>query len=82
MKVLGSPTKEEMKEINRNYDEKFYNKFPTVKGISLKNALKTENKELVDLLEKMLQYSPTKRITPAKAIMHPYFDELRNCSML
>jgi serine/threonine protein kinase len=33
---------------------------------------------LIDLVTKVLQYSPIKRITPAEAIMHEYFDELRD----
>jgi serine/threonine protein kinase len=33
---------------------------------------------LLDLVTKVLQYSPIKRITPAEAIMHEYFDELRD----
>lgn len=68
--------------MNKNYDVKTYGKFPTVKAQSWKNILKTENTQLLDLIEKMLQYSPDRRITPAKAIMHEYFDELRNCSLM
>jgi serine/threonine protein kinase len=32
----------------------------------------------VDLLEKMLQYEPTKRIPAKKALEHPYFNVVRN----
>jgi cyclin-dependent kinase len=32
----------------------------------------------VDLLEKMLQYEPTKRIPAKKAQEHPYFNVVRN----
>ena len=33
---------------------------------------------LIDLLEKMLTYDHTRRITAAEALMHPYFDAVRD----
>ncbi|XP_075062060.1 dual specificity protein kinase CLK3-like [Mixophyes fleayi] len=42
-----------------------------------------EHREFFDLLEKMLQYDPTLRITPSEALEHPFFNNLspeeRNC---
>ena len=32
---------------------------------------------LIDLLEKMLRYDPTQRITAKDALNHPYFDDVR-----
>jgi serine/threonine protein kinase len=40
--------------------------------------LKTKDAELIDLVHKMMQYSPKRRITPYEALKHPYFDELKN----
>ena len=34
--------------------------------------------EAVDLVSKLLQYSPEKRLTPLEACIHPFFDELRD----
>ena len=33
--------------------------------------------KLVDLISKMLDYNPKRRIDPFVALSHPYFDELR-----
>jgi glycogen synthase kinase 3 beta len=32
----------------------------------------------LDLVGKLLVYSPTVRMTPMQALQHPYFDELRD----
>lgn len=40
--------------------------------------LKTKDPLLLDLITRTLQYSPMKRITPAEALAHDYFDDLRD----
>lgn len=37
-----------------------------------------EHRELIDLIEKMLEYEPERRITLAKSIEHTFFDRLPN----
>ena len=72
--------------MNPKYDMKEYNKFPKIKATHWKNVhfyvikqlLKTKDPLLIDLVTKTLQYSPFKRITPAQALMHEYFDDLRD----
>lgn len=32
----------------------------------------------LDIVAKLLVYSPTVRLTPLQALCHPYFDELRD----
>lgn len=39
---------------------------------------KNLGEEFIDLVKKVLQYSPVKRLTPFEALMHPFFDELRH----
>jgi serine/threonine protein kinase len=33
---------------------------------------------VIDLISKLLVYSPSKRIKPYEALAHPYFEELRD----
>ena len=40
--------------------------------------LKTEDPLLIDLVKKIMEYSPLKRITAGEALKHPYFDELKD----
>lgn len=57
---------------------KEYAKIPNVKPIEWKALLRTGNKKLIDLVDKLLKYSPKKRLSPAEALLHPYFDDLRS----
>lgn len=81
IKVLGTPTNEEIMAMNRNYTEF---KFPQIKALSwLKVFRHRTTPDAIDLVSKMLQYSPTKRISPFQGLAHSYFDELRqsNCRL-
>jgi glycogen synthase kinase 3 beta len=77
IKVLGTPSQEDVLQMNNKYDIKSYSKFPIVKQIEWRELLQTKDPTAVDLVAKMLQYSPQKRITAAEALMHDYFKELR-----
>lgn len=75
IKVLGTPTKEEIMAMNRNYNEF---KFPQIKSLSWSKVFRHRTTpESIDLVSKMLQYSPTKRLKPMEGLAHPYFDDLR-----
>ena len=53
---------------------------PIIVGSGLKKRFKNveNNEDLVDLLSKILCYSPQKRLKPFEALAHPYFDKLRD----
>ncbi|MGL4948052.1 MAG: GSK family serine/threonine-protein kinase, partial [Mycoplasma sp.] len=76
IKILGTPTKEQILEMNPQYQE---HKFPMIKPYSwtkvFKNKLVAD--EYIDLIDKLLVYEPNKRLTPMKALCHPFFDELK-----
>lgn len=78
IKVLGTPTKGEIMAMNPNYTEF---KFPPIKCMSWNRVFRQRTtNDAVDLVSKMLQYSPTTRISPMQGLAHPYFDELRASS--
>ena len=75
IKVLGTPSREEINSMNPNYTEL---KFPQIKGHSLNRIFgATIGLDALDLLGKFLIYSPHIRITARAALRHPYFDDLR-----
>lgn len=76
IKVLGTPTREEIKCMNPNYTEF---KFPQIKAHPWHKVFhKRTPPEAVDLVSRLLQYSPNLRCTALEACAHPFFDELRD----
>ncbi|KAK1642423.1 hypothetical protein QYE76_060228 [Lolium multiflorum] len=76
IKVLGTPTREEIKCMNPNYTEF---KFPQIKAHPWHKVFQKKlPPEAMDLVSRFLQYSPDLRCTAMEACMHPFFDELRD----
>ncbi|KAH6812125.1 shaggy-like protein kinase 32 [Perilla frutescens var. frutescens] len=75
IKVLGTPTREEIRCMNPNYTEF---KFPQIKAHPWHKVFhRRMPAEAMDLVSRLLQYSPTLRFTALEACAHPFFDELR-----
>ncbi|KAG7192314.1 regulator of ime2 [Scheffersomyces spartinae] len=75
IKVLGTPTRDQIKNMNPNYME---HKFPQIKPIPLSKIFKKMLADCIGFLSRVLQYSPLDRISCIQALVDPYFDELRN----
>ncbi|CAN4125796.1 unnamed protein product [Withania somnifera] len=74
IKILGTPTREEIRCMNPNYTEF---KFPQIKAHPWHKIFhKRMPPEAVDLVSRLLQYSPTLRCTALEACAHPFFDAL------
>ncbi|GME92705.1 unnamed protein product [[Candida] boidinii] len=74
IKILGTPSKDEIKSMNPNYME---HKFPSIKPIPLNKIFKDISQDCTDLLQLILNYSPILRISAIEAMTVPFFDELR-----
>ncbi|WMV31028.1 hypothetical protein MTR67_024413 [Solanum verrucosum] len=75
IKILGTPTREEIRCMNPNYTEF---KFPQIKAHPWHKIFQRKiPPEAVDLASRLLQYSPTLRCTALEACAHPFFDDLR-----
>ncbi|CAG8480791.1 5061_t:CDS:2 [Paraglomus occultum] len=76
IKVLGTPTREQIKTMNPNYME---HKFPQIKPHPFSKVFRTRTpSDAIDLISKLLEYTPSQRTTAIEAMCHPFFDELRN----
>ena len=78
IKVVGTPTREEIQAMNQNYTEF---KFPQIKAHPWNKVFRSKaTPEAVDLMSKLLVYTPDKRLTPLQSCAHQFFDELRDPS--
>ncbi|CRG95349.1 glycogen synthase kinase 3, putative [Plasmodium gallinaceum] len=79
IQVLGTPTEEQMKEMNPNYADV---KFPDVKPKDLKKIFpKSTSEDAINLVSRFLKYEPLKRLSSIEALSDPFFDELRDPSI-
>ncbi|XP_028921931.1 glycogen synthase kinase-3 alpha [Ornithorhynchus anatinus] len=75
IKVLGTPTREQIREMNPNYTEF---KFPQIKAHPWAKVFKTRTPpEAIALCSRLLEYTPATRLSPLEACAHSFFDDLR-----
>ncbi|KAI9305458.1 protein serine/threonine kinase [Cunninghamella echinulata] len=74
-KVLGTPTEENWPNVSQVPEYK--RDFEIFAPIPLESILPKLDALGIDLLKKLIEYPPEKRITASDALQHPYFDELR-----
>ncbi|XP_060678938.1 glycogen synthase kinase-3 beta-like, partial [Hemiscyllium ocellatum] len=78
IKVLGTPTREQIREMNPNYTEF---KFPQIKAHPWSKVFKGRTPpEAISLCSRLLEYSPALRLSPLEACAYPFFDELRDAA--
>lgn len=75
IKVLGTPTREQIRTMNPNYME---HKFPQIKPHPFNKVFRKAPPEAIDLISALLEYTPTQRLSAVEAMCHPFFDELRD----
>ncbi|KAJ2781119.1 glycogen synthase kinase 3 [Coemansia javaensis] len=75
IKVLGTPSKEQIHTMNPNYTD---HRFPQIRPHPFSRIFRHRSSpEAVDLITKLLDYTPGKRLSAIQAMTHPFFDELR-----
>jgi len=79
IKVLGTPTRKQIHSMNPDYKD--YNKFPSIKRHPWEKLFPPETpSDALDLMAKMLRYTPSHRILPLEALCHPFFEELKKAN--
>ncbi|XP_003748487.1 glycogen synthase kinase-3 beta [Galendromus occidentalis] len=75
IKVLGTPSKEQIREMNKNYTEF---KFPQIKAHPWAKVFRSRTPpDAIELVSRLLEYTPSTRVSPLEACAHRFFDELR-----
>lgn len=76
IKVLGTPTREEISAMNSNYTEF---RFPQITACQWKKVFRSKTpEEAMDFIGSTLAYSPARRVKPLDGCAHAFFDELRD----
>jgi glycogen synthase kinase 3 beta len=81
IKVLGTPTREEIQMMNPNYTEF---RFPMIRPHPWQRVFRARTpQDAMDLVSQLLKYTPSARLSPLEAMCHEFFDELRspNCKL-
>lgn len=76
IKILGTPTREDITAMNNSYGADF--RFPPIRPVSWASLFpRGTDPVALDLVLKLLVYNPTKRLAAMPLLLHPFFDELR-----
>jgi serine/threonine protein kinase len=77
IKILGTPSKNQILAMNNEATEF---KFPQIKAYPWIKIFRNKYVEdsFIDLISTLLVYDPNIRAKPLKALLHPYYDELRD----
>lgn len=77
IKVLGTPSTQQLRAMNPNYPE--YEFAPRVVAHPWDKVLKgLADRQAYELIDRMLTYDPAARLPPLHVLMHPYFGELKS----
>ena len=75
IKVLGTPSRDDIREMNASYTEF---KFPQISAHAWAKVFRSRTPaEAVDCVATFLAYAPVKRVKPLNALAHGFFDELK-----
>ncbi|KAJ6236855.1 mitogen-activated protein kinase [Anaeramoeba flamelloides] len=76
IKIVGKPSKKEIKTIQNKRARSFMKSLPNKKKADFSKIFSTSSEEALDLLNKMLQFNPKNRITVDEALKHPFLEPL------
>lgn len=76
-RIIGTPNEKDYPGLTKlpDWNPELYEVFPPQ---DLKQYVPNIDEDGFDLLKKMLRLDPDKRITTNDALLHPYFDEIKN----
>ena len=75
--LLGTPGSDVLAAFKQNPKEDVSFTFPKRQAQNLRSILPTASLEMIDLIERLLVYSPIDRITASDALVHPAFEQIR-----
>ncbi|KAI3807334.1 hypothetical protein L1987_23260 [Smallanthus sonchifolius] len=79
--ILGSQTEDAIEFIDNQKARKYIQSLPFSSGTSFADLYPEAQPSAIDLLEKMLVFDPSKRISVSEALQHPYMSALYSSDM-
>ena len=77
VKKIGNPPREDQDHVSGKA-KNFLASFPKETPAGWKAHFKNASDPALDMLDKLLQFNPKKRLTPEQALAHPYMAELHD----
>jgi serine/threonine protein kinase len=74
--VRGTPDEDTKKHISNEYALKYIESLPVKEKVPLKELFPSAPADCLDLLDKMLDLNPARRISVEDAIKHPFMKEM------
>lgn len=72
--LLGTPTEADINLLEREDARRYIRCFAAREGDGIKSKFPQVDDDCVDILDKMLRFNPSQRISVAKALEHPLFE--------
>lgn len=77
-KILGKPKEDILLQLFERENKKLYDKIKNIKEKDISEAFPTiKDNNALDLLKKLFEINPDKRISALDVLKHPYFDDIR-----
>jgi serine/threonine protein kinase len=76
--VRGTPDEDTKKQISNEYALKYIESLSVKEKVPLQELFPTAPVECLDLLDKMLDLNPSRRITVDEALEHPYLETMHD----
>jgi len=78
IEITGRPSAEDIEAINSPFAATMLESLPETQPRSLASMFPNAPEDALDILNKLLQFNPNKRITAAQALEHPYLEQFHN----